>query len=113
MLLFFGSEGENAVDASSLEPADKFDHLTQLSTQLEVESRANKNKAAVVQSALQRMVEERNDLDRADTLLADEYRQLHSDTPSRSALDDAQQRMLTPVERPVPARTLTHRARRR
>ena len=77
------------MDASSLESVDLFHHLTQLSTQLQVENQADKNRAAVVQTALQRMVVERNNLDQTDKLLTDEFRQLHSDTPSRSALGDA------------------------
>jgi len=80
---------DNCVDAASLEPVDLFHHLTKLSTQLQVENQANKNKAAVVQTVLQRMVVERNNLDHTDTLLTDEYRQLHSDTPNRGARGDA------------------------
>lgn len=106
VLLYFGSEARSCVDASSLEPVDLFHHLTQLSTQLQVENQANKNKAAVVQTVLQRMVVERNHLDQTDKLLTDEYRQLHSDTPNRSALADAQYRMLTPVERDLFQREL-------
>jgi hypothetical protein len=63
VLLFFGSEARNSVDASSLEPVDLFDHLSQLSTQLQAENQANKNKAGVVQTVLQRMAAERNNLD--------------------------------------------------
>ena len=88
MLSDFGSQAWNSVDASSLEPVDLFRHLTQLSTQLAVENQANQNRAALVQTGLQRMVVERSNLDQANQLLTDEYPQLHSDTPNRSALAD-------------------------
>ena len=95
--MYFGSEAKNSVDASSLDSVDLFHHLTQLLTQLQV-NQASKNKAAMEHSLPQRMVAERNNLDATDKLLMDEYRQLHSDTPNRTALSDARCRSLTPVE---------------
>jgi len=64
----------------------------------------------VVQTVLQRMVAERNHLDATDKLLTDEYRQLHSATPNRTALGDAQFRLLTPVERDLFQRDLVEPA---
>ena len=61
------------MDASSLESVDLYHQLTQLSTQLPIESQANRNKAAVVQTGLQRMAAKQNSLDHTDKLLTHEF----------------------------------------
>jgi len=101
VFIYFGTESMHAIPADTLEPIDLFQHLTQLSTNLQVDNLADRNKALVAQTILQHMSVENRALEEQDELMAAEYRQLHSATPNRSAIPDQQFKMLTPPEREI------------
>jgi len=66
------------------------------STQLQMESQANRNKAAAVQTVLQRMAVERNNFDQTNKLLTDEYCPPHA--AMRAVADGGQLSQRKPIE---------------
>ena len=96
-MLFFGSEARNAVDAAALEPVDLFHHLTQLSMPSCRRIRQTRARPPWCRPCC-------SEWSSSGTTWTRPIRCSRTGTgsctrtPNRSALDDAQQRMLTSVE---------------
>ena len=101
VLVYFGSDTQHSVEGSSMEPINVFQHLTHMSTTLQVESQANDSKVLAVQTVLQHMAEENKTLVDDDDRMTQEYRQLHSDTPNKTAISDTMYKQLTAFEKDI------------
>ncbi|MDO9333948.1 MAG: hypothetical protein Q7T57_05445, partial [Dehalococcoidales bacterium] len=101
VLVYFGSDAQHSVEGSSMELVNVFQQLTHMSTTLQVENQANDSKVLAVQTVLQHMAEENKLLNETDDRMTQEYRQLHSDTPNKTAISDTMYKQLTPFERDI------------